>query len=91
MWRRPRIRLAGVWALLARMLYWIAVLAVSLALVFLLLRFLEARDEPSLDGPRARDPLERRASPRSRPGRTAVTHRGEQRPIPRQQAAAQRL
>lgn len=39
--------------MLARAVYWIAVLAVSLALVFLLLRFLEARDEPELEQPAA--------------------------------------
>ena len=39
--------------MLARAVYWIAVLAVSLALVFLLLRFFEARDEPGLEQPAA--------------------------------------
>ena len=38
---------------LRRVLYWAAVLAVSLVLVFLLLRFLEARDEPQLEPPAA--------------------------------------
>ena len=38
---------------LRRVLYWAAVLAVSLVLVFLLLRFFEARDEPQLEPPPA--------------------------------------
>ena len=42
-----------VWTVLARLLYWTAVLAVSLALVFLLLRFLEARDASQLEQPAA--------------------------------------
>lgn len=40
-------------AVLARLLYWVAVLAVSLVLVFLLLTFLEARDEPQVEQPGA--------------------------------------
>ena len=35
---------------LAKALYWLAVLAVSLVLVVLLIRFFEARDGSSLDG-----------------------------------------
>lgn len=38
---------------LRRLLYWAAVVAVSLAVVFLLLRVFEARDEPQLEPPPA--------------------------------------
>jgi hypothetical protein len=51
--RPARDRRAAVLLVLARAVYWIAVLAVSLALVFLLLRFFEARDDPELEQPAA--------------------------------------
>ncbi len=40
------------WAarILTRALYWLAVVTISLALVFLLLLFFESRDESSVDG-----------------------------------------
>lgn len=41
------------WTFLGRVLYWTAVLAVSLALVFLFLRFFEPRDDPQLEQPAA--------------------------------------
>lgn len=37
--------------LLGRVVYWLAVLAISLFLVFQLLRFFESRDESAVDGP----------------------------------------
>jgi hypothetical protein len=39
------------WRIVGRVLYWIAVFAVSLAFVFVLLRFFEARDDPQLKQP----------------------------------------
>lgn len=50
---RSAVRSTTLWTVLARLLYWVAVLAISLALVFLLLRFFEARDEPQLEQPAA--------------------------------------
>jgi hypothetical protein len=38
---------------LGRVLYWLAVLAISLALLVALVLFLESRDEPGLDEARA--------------------------------------
>ena len=53
--RRPRaaVRPTRARTVLAHLLYWLAVLAVSFAFVFLLLRFFEARDEPQLEQPAA--------------------------------------
>ena len=46
-------RRAAVISVVARVVYWTAVLAVSVALVFLLLRVAEARDDPELEQPAA--------------------------------------
>ena len=41
---------------LGKILYWIAVLAVSVVLLVLLVRFFESRDESELEGSRAAPP-----------------------------------
>lgn len=65
-WARSADRPLTTWNVLARFLYWLAVLAVSLALVFLLLRFFEERDEPQLEQPAAAVTGERPAAVPSR-------------------------
>ena len=47
---RPMLRVLG------RILYWLAVLAVSVVLLVLLVRFFESRDESGLEGAGA-DPI----------------------------------
>jgi hypothetical protein len=47
--------------LLLRVLYWLAVLAVSIVLLILLVRFFESRDESQVEGPAAAAPLAARA------------------------------
>ena len=42
--------MAGVPRLLAKVLYWLAVVVIALALVVLLVLFFESRDESSLNG-----------------------------------------
>lgn len=42
--------------LLSKILYWMAVLAVSIVLLVLLVRFFESRDESELEGARAAPP-----------------------------------
>lgn len=49
----PAARQVTAWTVLGRVLYWIAVLAVSLGLVILLVLFFEARDDPELEQPAA--------------------------------------
>ena len=46
---RERRRAGGAASALLRVLYWLVVLAVSLVLVYLLIGWLEARDNSSLD------------------------------------------
>jgi hypothetical protein len=51
--------------MLLKILYWLAVLAVSLALVIGLILFLESRDQSSIEGPR--NPGSRRPDPGALP------------------------
>jgi hypothetical protein len=44
-------------ALLAKLLYWLAVLAVSIVLLVVLVRFFESRDDSKIDGDAGRTPV----------------------------------
>ena len=61
-WRKDAICAARSYAhptmlrVLGKILYWVAVLAVSLVLLVLLVRFFESRDESDLEGARAAPP-----------------------------------
>ena len=48
---------------LGKILYWLAVLALSLVLLVLLVRFFESRDDSELEGARASGALHARALP----------------------------